>query len=343
MRFSKFTLYFVRPITVFLSLLLIVLCIYNISNQAEIILFELLLLLIPYLVAFNFITGLYASIIRSKLLIWPLVSLIIWIFVLGPFIVFSSTDEDKSINDISVLSFNALNFVGNYRIKSSNIQSEILNFVTSEDPDILCFQEFKSSRSTLKQLSNYPHYYIYPKSGTTDYAPLAIFSKVPIVAKGSLDFLDTPNNAIYVDLKVGIDTLRLYNIHLQSLRFRPSSIKRENPIRLIKRLGETVEKQKIQANQIIKHRKESSYPVVICGDFNNSQYSKVYSSLSKNMKDSFLEKGNGYGTTLSFKILPFRIDYILLENNFEVIEHKNYDVVLSDHYPIKATFRFQNP
>ncbi|NNK21418.1 MAG: hypothetical protein HKP07_08920 [Flavobacteriaceae bacterium] len=112
---------------------------------------------------------------------------------------------------------------------------------------------------------------------------------------------------------------------------------------MIKRLGETMKKQKIQANQINQHRQESPYPVVICGDFNNSQYSKVYSSLSKDMKDSFLEKGNGYGTTLSFKILPFRIDYVLVDNTFEVIEHKNYDVVLSDHYPIKAKFRFQNP
>ncbi|NNC61032.1 MAG: endonuclease/exonuclease/phosphatase family protein, partial [Eudoraea sp.] len=206
-----------------------------------------------------------------------------------------------------------------------------------------CFQEFKSTSSIINKLSNYPHYYIYPNSRFSDYATLAIFSKFPIVAKESMDFIDTPNNAIFVDLEVGIDTLRLYNIHLQSLRFKPGSIKRENPVRLIKRLGETMKKQKIQANQINQHRQESPYPVVICGDFNNSQYSKVYSSLSKDMKDSFLEKGNGYGTTLSFKILPFRIDYVLVDNTFEVIEHKNYDVVLSDHYPIKAKFRFQNP
>jgi len=342
MRFTKITAHFIRLITVIGSLLLVVLVIYNISNKSDIILFDLLLLLIPYLVAFNFITGFYAAMVRSKLLIWPLASLIIWILVLGPFIVFSTSDENKSTHDISVLSFNILEFVGNYKERPSDIESKILDFVIEQDADVVCFQEFASTKLTREGLTNYPFKYIYSHYFGKIYSPLAIFSKYPIISKGSLDFKNTMNNTIYADLKVGTDTLRVYNVHLQSLKFRPGSIKREKPVRLVNRLGETMQNQKVQANQINEHRQTSDYPTVLCGDFNNTQYSKVYGSLSKNMKDSFLEKGNGYGTTLSFKFLPFRIDYILVDKTFEIIEHKNYDVVLSDHYPIMAKFRFQS-
>jgi endonuclease/exonuclease/phosphatase family metal-dependent hydrolase len=56
------------------------------------------------------------------------------------------------------------------------------------------------------------------------------------------------------------------------------------------------------------------------------------------MKDSFIEKGNGYGTTYNFKFLPFRIDFVLADKDIEITDHKNYDIEVSDHYPIMATF-----
>jgi endonuclease/exonuclease/phosphatase family metal-dependent hydrolase len=57
------------------------------------------------------------------------------------------------------------------------------------------------------------------------------------------------------------------------------------------------------------------------------------------LKDTYLEKGSGFGRTLDFKFLPFRIDYILTDPEFDVLEHKNYDVVLSDHFPVMATIK----
>jgi len=46
----------------------------------------------------------------------------------------------------------------------------------------------------------------------------AIFSKFPIVKSGSIEFPNTANNAIYADIVKGSDTIRIYNVHLQSLR-----------------------------------------------------------------------------------------------------------------------------
>jgi len=37
-----------------------------------------------------------------------------------------------------------------------------------------------------------------------------------------------------------------------------------------------------------------------------------------------------------------RIDFIMADDYFEILEHQNYDVKLSDHYPIKATLKIKD-
>lgn len=325
------------------ALLLIVLSLYLIFPNSGVALFDLLLLLTPYLVVVNFVLGFYNSIRRSKLLFFPLGALILWFIVSGPFIVFSSGDEERSPKDISILSYNVMEFIGNYRERPNDIQNRVLDFVKEQDADVVCFQEFSNTRTTREKLASYPYQFIYSRRGGKKYSPLSIFSRHPIISSGSLDFPNTFNNSIYVDLLVGKDTLRVYNVHLQSMRFRPGSIKRENPVQLLIRLGNTISRQKDQGAKILDHSRNSPFPVVFSGDFNNTQYSKVYGLLKKDKKDSFLEKGNGLGTTLLFKFLPFRIDFILVDDRLKITGHKNYNVFLSDHYPIMATFRFQNP
>jgi endonuclease/exonuclease/phosphatase family metal-dependent hydrolase len=59
------------------------------------------------------------------------------------------------------------------------------------------------------------------------------------------------------------------------------------------------------------------------------------------MKDTFLEKGKGFGRTLEFKFLPFRLDYIFADPAFEILSHKNYEVVLSDHFPVMASMKLK--
>jgi endonuclease/exonuclease/phosphatase (EEP) superfamily protein YafD len=54
--------------------------------------------------------------------------------------------------------------------------------------------------------------------------------------------------------------------------------------------------------------------------------------------DSFLEKGSGFGRTYNLKFLPLRIDAILASPSVEVEAHRNFDIRLSDHYPIMASF-----
>lgn len=323
-----------------LSLLLIAACLYGTIWEANIAFFDLLALLIPYLVIANLFSGLLAVILRSRFFLLPVASTLIWFFTLGPFWVFSFGDSGETPDDISVLSYNVQELEGVYHMSYAEAAPKIMDFVLGEDAEIVCFQEYANTRITREKMKIYPHEYHYGHTGTKTYAPMAIYSKYPIIATGSLDFPNSNNNAIYTDLLIDRDTLRVYNVHLQSLRFRPGFLKRENTIRLFNRLGKTIRMQKEQVDIVLNHTKSSPYPYIICGDFNNTQYSRIYSMLKGDLKDTFLEKGDGLGRTLLLKFLPFRIDYILVDPDFEITSHTNYDVQYSDHYPVRATFRF---
>src|SRR5699024_7253767 len=80
--------------------------------------------------------------------------------------------------------------------------------------------------------------------------------------------------------------------------------------------------------------KESPYPVLVCGDFNDPPNSYSYSSVSDGLKDAFLEKGFGVGRTFR-KVSPtLRIDYIFTSTSIGIVNFNIMHVDYSDHYPI---------
>ena len=140
---------------------------------------------------------------------------------------------------------------------------------------------------------------------------------------------------------IDTDTIRVYNIHLQSFSIVPSqsTFSEEETEKNYKRLVTTFDKQLDQAKIFDNHTKSCPYPYIVCGDLNNTQFSNVYKRLRGDLQDTFFEQGSGFGKTYSLFGLPLRIDYVMPDSSFEVIEHKNYKVKLSDHFPVKATLR----
>ena len=89
----------------------------------------------------------------------------------------------------------------------------------------------------------------------------------------------------------------------------------------------------------IKHKEESPYKMIICGDFNNTAFSYVYKEIKGNLKDAFKIAGNGFGRTYDFKFFPVRIDFIFANKELEITAFKTFDNKYSDHYPIFASFK----
>jgi endonuclease/exonuclease/phosphatase family metal-dependent hydrolase len=78
----------------------------------------------------------------------------------------------------------------------------------------------------------------------------------------------------------------------------------------------------------------SPYPVILCGDFNDTPASYVYHKIEQKLEDSFVEAGNGTGSSYAGILPAFRIDYIFHDTSFTAHNYKTLDANFSDHYPI---------
>jgi endonuclease/exonuclease/phosphatase family metal-dependent hydrolase len=179
---------------------------------------------------------------------------------------------------------------------------------------------------------------------------LAIFSKYPIVHKGSIQFGKlTQNHGMFVDLKIGDDTVRVYNFHLQSMSIEEKEIvdsySSENQLRLlrVKQLGRRLKKgflkRSAQVDTLVNHFQASPYPVLIACDLNDTPYSYSYDKLDGLLNNAFTNAGNGFGATYNGKLPFLRIDNQFYSNRFKVTDFKVHtEVPYSDHFPVSATY-----
>ena len=191
----------------------------------------------------------------------------------------------------------------------------------------------------------YPYKYIF-MAGHKIKSGQAIFSKFPIIDQGNIVFPNSDNNVVYADIKKGKDIIRIYNMHLQSIKITPDvneisenidAIDKGKSQMMLIRISKAFKKQQEQAEIIKEHKKECPYPIIICGDMNNSAFSYVYRNIRGNLKDCFEEAGQGFGKTYNFRYYPARIDYIFADKTMTVKKFETFsDFENSDHYPVMA-------
>ena len=235
--------------------------------------------------------------------------------------------------DVKIMSYNVRLFNHYNWSKDKKIAEKISTFISNKKPDILSIQEYYKSNN-LK--IDYPYSFIKTKSNNNKFG-LAIFSKYKVVNKGSLDLKSSANNIIFVDIVKEKDTIRVYNIHLESLKMNTSkeNFGEQNSEKLLQRMNISFKKQAKQVELFLEHEKKWNGKKILCGDFNNTAFSWVYRELSKNKQDAFKIAGGGLGKTFNF-LYPLRIDFILVDNTFEVNNFRTFEVSYSDHFPILA-------
>ncbi|MBF8150723.1 endonuclease/exonuclease/phosphatase family protein [Winogradskyella sp. F6397] len=291
---------------------------------------------VPLLILLNAIFFVYWLLRVKKQMLLSLVVLLLGWSYINSMYKFSSSSDVKDDANFSVMSFNVRLFNRFDWLPRKTIKEDILKFIKSEEPDILCLQEYRSGDPI--SLDGYydfnARYTEGIKSGQT------IFSKFPIINSGSLEFPNTYNNAIFVDIVKQTDTLRVYTFHLQSsgIETDVEKLKKETSGHLFKQVRSTFRAQQDQVELFLDHKSKSNYKTIITGDFNNTPYSYIYRMIKGDeFNDTFEAAGNGFGRTYDFKFFPLRIDFILADESFTVNGFKTFDVKLSDHYPIKTT------
>ena len=296
---------------------------------------SVLSLLVPVFIVINFCFVIFWILNVRKHFLLSLFVLILGYSHVTSLYKFSGNTTKPTENAISVMSYNVRLFNIYDWIKDDHVDKKIIDLIHSESPDIIALQEFHRSQESA--FNFYPYQYVALK-GKSKKTGQAIFSKFPIIHKGSLEFPNTPNNAIYIDILKNKDTIRVYNLHLQSLRINPQTeeFSQKNSERLLKRMANTFKMQQSQAELFELNRKNCKYKKIILGDFNNTQFSNVYKKIKGTMKDAFVEAGSGFGKTLDFSYFPMRIDFILADESFTVNTFKTFSEHYSDHFAIKS-------
>jgi endonuclease/exonuclease/phosphatase family metal-dependent hydrolase len=311
-------------------------------------LLSVLTLFMPLFFIFNGLFFIYWALQFKKRMFVSGLVLLIGITFINKFYKFSSTDFPKEEMDFTVMSYNVRLFNVFKWIDRDDVPSEILTFINDKNPDILCIQEYSSSANI--DLKVYPHRYIYT-DGNQIKTGQAIFSKFPIIDEGKIIFPNSSNNVVFADIKKGKDIIRVYNMHLQSIKISPDvneinenidAINQEKSQALFIRISKAFKQQQDQAEIFKEHKNDCKYPIIICGDMNNSAFSYVYRSIKGKLKDSFEEAGKGFGETYKFRYYPARIDYIFADEKMTVKKFESFpEFINSDHFPIMARLSFE--
>ena len=289
-----------------------------------------------------------------------------------PFRAATEFNLQKHPDHIRIMDWNVAQFdVMNYR-KDKTIHNKMIDLINKYQPDIACFQEMVAGDSVVELNNSYykkysfysivdfelalhfhDEYYSYNwKENYLAYQHFGviIFSKFPIINRHTITTYPNEYNYIfqYVDIVKNTDTFRVFNIHLQSLKFSGVNLKYINNPSVesnedIKQSKNIIGKfkvgflnRKIQADRIREELDKSPYPVIICGDFNDLPNSYAYETIGKGLQNAFEEKGFGIGRTFSAIAPTLRIDNIFVDKRYRIDQFVREAVKLSDHFPIVA-------
>ncbi len=296
-------------------------------------------LLTPIFIIVNFCFVIYWILIGfKKQLILSFFVLLLSFLLLPPVYKLYGSTNKTSKDSVTIMTYNVRKFNRYKWIDIENIDARIADFITTENPDIVALQEFRTTKNFDLQ---YPYYFNY-RAKNKKPSGLIIYSKYPILHKGLLGNHNFSSGIQYIDIAKKNDTLRIYNFHLESLGIVPDKeyFGHKNSERLVKRLTRSFKTQQAQIDTLNAHIKNCHYKIVLVGDMNNTAYSWAYKNIKNDFQDSFLETGKGFGKTYTLKKMPLRIDYIFADKRINFIRHKNYGIRYSDHYPLSATINF---
>ena len=312
----------------------------------------------PYILLLNFIFIIFWAVNFKKEALLSLIVILLGITHLNNYIRFSKFSGQEGA--FSLLTYNVRLF--NQYEESENSEKEIAAIIRGESPQIICLQEFYSSGSRYASLRDFTTllgggYEIHSKSlpdRTNTFYGIVTLSSFPIINRGDIVHPISASLTIFTDIVIGNDTIRIYNNHLQSFRLkkiertflediynRPDNeIMKEFRILSVS-LRQGFKERARQAMALREHIEESPYPVIVCGDFNDTPVSYSYRKIRSKLNDAFLVAGYGAGFTYRDKYPSNRIDYILYEDPLECTRFKIIKKKISDHYPV--TFSFNIP
>ncbi|MBN7812869.1 endonuclease/exonuclease/phosphatase family protein [Algoriphagus sp. H41] len=308
---------------------------------------------IPIILIVNIFLFCVLALSWRRLAFFPLAALVIgYKFIL---ITFQIHPRNEDAEGLKVLTYNTHSFY--YRQhKTDGQEPNVFTWLAEHPADVKAFQEFhqdytSSTRNAIKLLGNngeYEHvYHVVDGNPQKRSQGMAIFSRYPIVNDGVVFDNQVTNGAIFADIQVGNDTLRIYNTHLESMAIETGSLNDYDRAKQVYRqtLGKLHRGSLARAQQLsilYEHIGNSPHPVILMGDLNEVPYSFVYFKLSEKLDNAFEKAGRGFEFTYNRILFFLRIDHIFADPSLRPVYFDTHrEVDYSDHYPVTATFTWE--
>ena len=211
----------------------------------------------------------------------------------------------KKPGSLRVMSWNVEQFNILHIKDHPEVKQEMFDLINQYDPDIACFQEvvagdkkkginyFPDIQKALRFTDDFYSYSVKDDFDNYHHFGRAIFSKLPIINKQTVVNYPNDYNATfqYIDVLKDNDTIRIFNVHLQSLKFTKANLSYLDNAGLnsdsnitesksiISKIKTGFIKRSVQANFIKDEIDHSPYPVIVCGDFNDVPNSYAYETI----------------------------------------------------------------
>ena len=270
--------------------------------------------------------------------------------------------DDGGEGCLRVMTYNVCGYGGNH--KYDHGLDTVTAYIMAQDIDVVCIQEEQCTK--FKPLERWQELYPYNDTlvigsiNNTTYNSVGIHSRLPIIRRERIDYESSSNGSVAYFLQWGSDTVIVINNHLEATHLSKeerddySDILKgkterqqasEELVTLMGKLAESMVKRAPEAEAVHMYVEEhrNRYPVVVCGDFNDTPISYTRHVIAKGLTDCFAETGCGLGLSYNRKGFNFRIDHIFCSPQFTPITCKvDSKMDASDHYPMICTMKMTN-
>lgn len=274
---------------------------------------------------------------------------------------FATADDTAQEECLRLMTFNVCGYGGNY--KYDYALDSITDYVMALDLDVVCIQEEQCTKHKAVERWNE----LYPYNDTLRISEshdkylniLGIHSRLPIIRRERINYESVNNGSVAWFLQRGSDTIIVINNHLESTHLseaerteyreilkgnKERQQAEEEMFTLLGKLGESMVKRAPEAEAVhsfvVAH---SRYPVIVCGDFNDTPISYARHVIAQGLTDCFAEAGCGLGLSYNRKGFNFRIDHIFCSRHFTPVTCKvDSKMDASDHYPMICSMKLNN-
>lgn len=215
-------------------------------------------------------------------------------------------------------------------------------FIRDRKSDVLLLQETRNNRHKTPYFDEIKAASGLAKRHQPKIKTLATYADAPTFVADKFPKRTSFNGFLVTDVETKLGTIRIINAHLQSNQISgmAGEIGKDGDVTeeidraesMLRNYGAAAAIRANQAEAIRRFVRESPHPVIVGGDFNDVPSSYTYQRiLTPRLRDAWVEKGFGMGTTFTGPLPGLRIDFLLVDTSLTVQEIERFDTGFSDH------------